>query len=102
MSPTWAIAPTLSRSWVAVCVTCPALHAERATGDNRATPTMAARRARVTAVDLHTGSDAGHRGRWTESRPAYRSPHDDRREVRSVTSRAAGTGSGGDGGRPDP
>ena len=39
MSPTSAMAPTLSRSCVAVCVTWPALHADRATGENRATPT---------------------------------------------------------------
>ena len=61
MSPTWAWAPVLSRSWVAVCVTCPALHADSATGDRSSTPIVAARSARFTAVDLQQ-ERSGHRG----------------------------------------
>src|SRR4051812_16454840 len=44
--------PTLSRSWVEVWLTCPALHAASATGEKSRTPTVAARSARFTAVDL--------------------------------------------------
>ena len=58
MSPTWAWAPVLSRSWVAVCVTCPALHADSATGDRSSTPIVAARSARFTAVDLQQNGPA--------------------------------------------
>src|SRR3712207_8175016 len=59
MSPTAASGPTLSRFWVAVWETCPALHALSATGLRSRTPIVAARSARFTAVDLQ--GRAGHR-----------------------------------------
>src|ERR687893_326996 len=59
MSPTSASGPTLSRFWVAVWATWPALHAVSATGLRSRTPTVAARSARFTAVDLQ--GRAGHR-----------------------------------------
>src|SRR5918997_1087160 len=59
MSPTAASGPTLSRFWVAVWGTWPALHAVSAIGLRSRTPTVAARSARFTAVDLQ--GRAGHR-----------------------------------------
>ena len=45
-------APALSRSWEAVWVTWPALHAQSTSGHSSRTPIVAARSARFTAVDL--------------------------------------------------
>ena len=62
MSPTEAAPPVLSRSWLAVWVTCPALHAVSAAGERSSTPIVAARSARFTAVDLQqNGPAAGDR-----------------------------------------
>jgi hypothetical protein len=44
-------------------VTCPALHAESTTGDRSSTPTVAARSARFTAVDLQQKTDRSPRDR---------------------------------------
>src|SRR3954470_3989385 len=64
MSPTCAEGPTLSRTWVSVCVICPALQAVSATGEKSSTPRAAARSARFTAVDLQQGRAGYQRDRW--------------------------------------
>ena len=47
-----------------VCVTWPALHAESTTGDRSRTPTVAARSARFTVVDLQRERSVPPRDRW--------------------------------------
>src|SRR5690348_4593157 len=89
MSPTLAIGPVLSRCCDSVCVTCPALHAESATGDTSSTPTTAARRARFTAFDLqqaHVPATAGSVANGPLG--AYRSPQGLRPEGSGPASRS--------------
>src|SRR4051812_33251835 len=68
MFPTEAWPPVLSRFWLAVWVTCPALHAVSAAVDRSRTPMVAARSARFTAVDLQqNGPATGDRRRGVEA-----------------------------------